>query len=59
MAFGGETPMATVMEPMRWLEDRIPLTLLIDVLDEHGPGSREICTAERGDASWLPLPRSA
>jgi hypothetical protein len=44
---------------MIWLADGIPLTLVMDLLDEHGPHSDQILTAEPGDMSWVPQPRVA
>jgi len=38
---------------MLWLHDRVPLTLLIDLLDEAGPRSAELLETETPDLSWL------
>jgi hypothetical protein len=40
-------------DPMVWLADGIPLTLVIDMLDELGPHSRQILAAEPADVSWV------
>ena len=51
--------MQRLPDPMIWLADGIPLTLVIDMLDEHGPHSEQILTAEPADLSWVPLTRAA
>ena len=40
-------------DPMEWLEQRLPLTLLIDLLSEAGPDSKAIYRAEPADTGWL------
>ncbi len=35
------------------LRDHVPLSLLIDLVDERGPRSEVVYTAEGGDAAWL------
>ena len=45
--------MQRLPDPMIWLADGIPLTLVIDMLDARGPHSREILTAEPADLSWV------
>ena len=39
-------------DPMAWLQQRIPLTLLIDLLPESGPRSEEILLEEPADLGW-------
>jgi hypothetical protein len=48
-------------DPLEMLASGVPLTLLLDLLDEHGPNSRRMYDEERGDTSWLlpAYPRSA
>jgi hypothetical protein len=41
------------MDVMEMLEQGIPLTLLIDLLDEHGPSSQKVYREEPADAAWL------
>lgn len=45
--------------PMELLADGVPLTLLLDLLDERGPASEQILAHERVlDYDWVdPLPR--
>jgi hypothetical protein len=45
--------MTRLPDPMVWLTEGLPLTLLLDLLDEHGPNSRAILLEEGGDAAWL------
>ena len=51
--------MQRLPDPMNWLADGIPLTLVIDLLDEHGPHSAQILAAEPADVSWVPRSRAA
>jgi hypothetical protein len=37
---------------MIWLHDRVPVTLLLDLLPVSGPSSAEIFQAEGADLSW-------
>lgn len=48
-------------DPLDLLAGGVPLSLLVDLLDERGPNSRRMYDEERGDASWLQpvLQRSA
>ena len=46
--------MQRLPDPMIWLADGIPLTLVIDMLDKHGPHSEQILVAEPADVSWVP-----
>jgi hypothetical protein len=32
----------------------VPLSLLLDLADPHGPASREVYAHEPGDAGWVP-----
>lgn len=45
--------MQRMPDPLDMLARGVPLTLLVDLLDEHGPDSRRVYAEERGDASWL------
>jgi hypothetical protein len=45
--------MQRLPEPLNLLSHGVPITLLVDLLDEHGPDSRRVYAEERGDASWL------
>ena len=45
--------MQRMPDPLDLLASGVPLTLLVDLLDEHGPNSRRMYDEERGDASWL------
>jgi hypothetical protein len=40
-------------DPLDLLAGGVPLTLLLDLLDERGPNSRRLYAEERGDVSWL------
>jgi hypothetical protein len=40
-------------DPLDLLARGVPLTLLMDLLDERGPNSRRLYAEERGDVSWL------
>ena len=40
-------------DPMTWLAAGIPLTLLIDLLDESGPDSDQVYEEEPADSSWV------
>jgi hypothetical protein len=42
---------------MDLLASGVPLSLIIDLLDDQGPNSARILEAEPGDADWLPEPR--
>ena len=41
------------MDVMEMLEQGIPLTLLIDLLDERGPSSHTGYREEPADTAWL------
>jgi len=45
--------MHRMLDPMDLLARGVPLTLLLDLLDERGPNSHRMYDEERGDASWL------
>ena len=53
--------MQRMPNPLDLLARGVPITLLLDLLDEHGPNSRRMYDEERGDDSWLQplLKRSA
>ena len=51
--------MQRLPDPMIWLADGIPLTLVMDLLDEHGPHSDQILIGEPADLSWVPPRRVA
>lgn len=36
------------------LRSHVPLTLLMDLGEKHGPASTQIAESEGGDADWLP-----
>jgi hypothetical protein len=40
-------------DPMRWLAEGVPLTLLIDLLEPAGPRSRDIHDGEPAEVAWL------
>lgn len=44
--------MERLPDTMSWLRDRVPLTLLIDLLAAGGPTSRDIFRAEEADLAW-------
>jgi len=48
-------------DPLDLLSHGVPLTLLVDLLDERGPDSRRMYAEEQADISWLTpaYPRSA
>jgi hypothetical protein len=46
-------------DPMSWLAAGIPLSLLVDLLDEAGPRSDLILSNEPADLSWLRVPHAA
>jgi hypothetical protein len=52
----GET-LTVVPQPMDLLASGVPLSLIIDLLDDRGPNSERILEAEPGDADWLRDPR--
>lgn len=37
---------------MEWLDEGVPLALLLDLLSPTGPASREIYRTERADLAW-------
>lgn len=45
--------LTVVPQPMDLLASGVPLSLIIDLLDDHGPNSARILEAEPGDADWL------
>ena len=45
---------ALVRRTQELLQARVPLTLLLDLVDEDGPRSRDRYQAEGGDVSWVP-----
>lgn len=45
--------MQRMPDPLDLLSRGVPLTLLLDLLDENGPDSRRMYDEEQGDASWL------
>lgn len=47
--------MQRLPDPLQWLDAGVPLTLLIDLLDDAGPHSRAILEAEPADAGWIPV----
>ena len=46
-------------DPMTWLRNDVPLTLLIDLLDPTGPASQAIFNAEDADLTWTAAGRAA
>jgi hypothetical protein len=46
--------LTVVPQPMDLLASGVPLSLIIDLLDDRGPNSARILEAEPGDADWLP-----
>ncbi len=51
--------MSLLPDPMEWLRTRMPLTLLIDLLDETGPRSELIFRREPADLTWIITRRAA
>ena len=51
--------MQRLPDPMIWLADGIPLTLVMDLLDERGPHSDQILLDEPADLSWVRPTRAA
>jgi hypothetical protein len=51
----GET-LTVIPQPMALLASGVPLSLIIDLLDDRGPNSARILEAEPGDADWLREP---
>lgn len=45
--------MERLPDPMAWLSAGIPLTLVLDLLDETGPRSAAILADEPADLQWL------
>ena len=45
--------MERLPDPMAWLAAGIPLTLVLDLLDETGPRSAAILADEPADLRWL------
>jgi hypothetical protein len=50
----GET-LTVIPQPMDLLASGVPLSLIIDLLDDRGPNSVRILEAEPGDADWVPV----
>ena len=48
--------LTVVPQPMDLLASGVPLSLIIDLLDDRGPNSEQILEAEPGDADWLREP---
>ena len=46
--------MTTLLDPLAWLQAGIPLTLVLDLLDPHGPNSVRLLEREPADLSWIP-----
>jgi hypothetical protein len=46
--------LTAIPQPMDLLASGVPLSLIIDLLDDRGPNSPRILQAEPGDADWLP-----
>jgi hypothetical protein len=44
--------MERLPDPMAWLGEGIPLTLLIDLLSAEGPASVSIYESETADLAW-------
>jgi hypothetical protein len=51
--------MQRLPDPMQWLDQHVPLSLLIDLLDPAGPDSHRIHREEPADSSWVPQHRAA
>ena len=49
--------LTVVPQPMDLLASGVPMSLIIDLLDDRGPNSARILEAEPGDADWLPQQR--
>ena len=45
--------MERLPDPMAWLSAGIPLTLVLDLLDDLGPHSATILADEPADMRWL------
>ena len=45
--------MRSLPDPMQWLDQHLPVTLLIDLLDPAGPSSMRIFDEESADLAWL------
>lgn len=45
--------MRRIPDPMVWLRHGVPVSLLIDLLDPHGPDSRRIISDEPADTGWI------
>jgi len=54
-----EATMNRLPDPMTWLRNDVPLTLLIDLLDPTGPASQAIFNAEDADLTWTAAGRAA
>ncbi len=50
--------LTAVPQPMDLLASGVPLSLIIDLLDDRGPNSARILEAEPGNADWLLEPSS-
>ena len=48
--------LTVIPQPMALLASGVPLSLIIDLLDDRGPNSARILEAEPGDADWLREP---
>ncbi len=51
--------MKRLPDPMQWMSQGMPLTLLIDLLNTDGPGSEVIHSSESADTGWIPQPVAA
>jgi hypothetical protein len=51
--------MERIPDPIAWLRDGVPLTLLIDLLDAAGPDSAAIYRSEPADLTWTIGTRAA
>ena len=49
--------LTVVPQPMDLLASGVPLSLIIDLLDDRGPNSNRILEAEPADTDWLLVPR--
>jgi hypothetical protein len=45
--------MQRMPDPLNLLASGVPITLLLDLLDERGPDSRRRYAEEHGDTTWL------